>query len=123
MKTVKYTRTYYEDIGRDEKTGVVHYAYCYFLYYFYLSDTEVIKFRQYTDTAQSCSMFFSLNQLKDKSDKASKKKLNVIYAILRFMQKEFNITELYYFNHTYIPIDTDNIGETPDIVFEQVLSS
>jgi hypothetical protein len=120
MQTIKYTKNYYEDIGKDEKTGNYLYAYCYYLYHFYLPDGEVIRFRQYTDTAERCSLFYPLNELAKKPDTVSKEKLYVIYAVIRFMKKEFNITEFYFFNKEYLPVDMSNIGEIPHFTFEQL---
>lgn len=119
-KKIKWTKKYHEDLGTKDKDGFYSYAYCYYIYEFFLPDNDIIKFRQYTDTADKCSMFFPLDELIQKTDSVSKEKVNSISAIINFMRTDSGIEKFEFFNGGYKPVDLDRlVNRFTEFSFEQ----
>lgn len=74
MKTIRWSKKYYEDLGTQDSEGFYDYAYTYFIHWFVLPNNDKIKVRQYTDTADECSLFVSYNELKKRTNTESRKK-------------------------------------------------
>lgn len=120
-KKIRWTKKYHEDLRTKDKDGFYDYAYRYFIYEFFLPNNDVVKFRQYTDTLDECSMFVALDELIQKSDSVSKDKINFISTIINFMQTDLGINKFSFLNGTYKPIDLNKFSNRQiDFSFEQV---
>jgi hypothetical protein len=120
-KNIKWAKKYYEDLGTQNEEGLYDYAYRYFIYEFFLPDNDTIAFRQYTDTSNDYSMCISLDGLMEKSDDASKEKVDSILAIISFMRLQFGIENFYFLRREgYKVIDLEKLkNKQADFSFKE----
>ena len=109
METIRWDKQYYEERGSKDEDGYYDFFYRYFIFQFILPDGERIKVRQYLDTKDKCSLFVPYDELAQKKDEASMKKMKYIAAVINFLRHAEHIAHFDYFNKTYQPIDLGKI--------------
>ena len=100
--TIKWNKTYHEDLGTIDQDGFYDYAYQYFLYSFYLPEKFKIVLRNYTYTNLEGSLFLYKD---NKPVKESEVDIAFISAILAFMYTKQGIIHFSLFDGAYKPID------------------
>ncbi|MFM7021990.1 MAG: hypothetical protein ACKOXB_03360 [Flavobacteriales bacterium] len=112
MKSIKWNRTHYEDLGEQDAKGLYEYAYTYNIYSFVLPDGMIMEFRNYDDSPNK----FSLLRIFDGSEKELPITHEFIYAtkslasIINFLIEAHNAKKIDYFDSMYIEINLNQIS-------------
>ncbi|RZJ61885.1 MAG: hypothetical protein EOO58_01285 [Hymenobacter sp.] len=107
---IRWGKKYYEELGGKDQDGFYDYAYRYYIYLFYLPDRNRVRVKRYMDTPNECSLFFIDNFYKLIDNKFIETQ-EVLSAIIAFMRVTQAVSQFYYFNGDYIPINLGNLRD------------